>query len=306
MEMTPGTGIFIALCLICHLPGGASLQQYESKWQGTVELRNGVSIVKNPEDPICSQAVFQLEEELVIGQAGGKEEYTFSRVAGMDVDAAGNIYILDGASAHLRVFDKDGGYIRTIGRKGQGPGEFQMPVFVQATAQNEIVIYDYSSQRLTFFSPDGGYLRQVYAARTRYPVLPVRLDSRGNLIGMEVMAPPPLGGKELKKYGRNFEPLMVIAKEKQDLDDHRRGKMNVVKSTLYCAVSSNDSIVWGNSETYELQILNPAGELVRKISKVHKALKLTAEDEKKLRDRYSDFIRAGGKLDFPDHLPASL
>ena len=69
--------------------------------------------------------VFSLEEELSIGEAEGEEEYMFSRINDIDVDDEGNVYVAEGAFAHIRVFDENGEYLRVMGRKGQGPGEMQ-------------------------------------------------------------------------------------------------------------------------------------------------------------------------------------
>ena len=42
-------------------------------------------------------------------------------------DKDGNIYILDTGNTRIQKFGPDGEYLATIGRKGQGPGEFIMP-----------------------------------------------------------------------------------------------------------------------------------------------------------------------------------
>jgi len=154
-------------------------QQDRSGWKGTIQVVDGVQTVKNPQEPIYSGEVLELEEDLSIGASKGGDEYIFSRIGNLDVDSNGNIYAIDTSSAHIRVFDSNGQFLRTVGSKGQGPGEMQMPLFVQITSQDEIAVYDYLTQRLVLFSLEGKYLRQVSAARMRYPVLPLRLDSHG-------------------------------------------------------------------------------------------------------------------------------
>ena len=42
-----------------------------------------------------------------------------------EADADGNVYLLDGQISEIQVFDPEGELLRTIGRQGEGPGEFQ-------------------------------------------------------------------------------------------------------------------------------------------------------------------------------------
>lgn len=102
-------------------------KQQEAKWKGTIEEKDGVTVVKNPKEPVYRENVFSLEEELSIGEAEGSEEYLFSRIEGIDVDNHENLYVLNNNSPHLRVFDKNGEFIKTIGRKGQGRGNSRIP-----------------------------------------------------------------------------------------------------------------------------------------------------------------------------------
>ena len=282
-----------------------SCQQPRTEWKGTIEVADGVATVKNPEEPIYRGDVLNLEEDLSIGAFEGKDEYTFSQINDLDVDDNGNIYGIDNSSAHIRVFDSNGKFLRTVGSKGQGPGEMQMPLFVQITSQDEIAVYDYLTQRLVLFSLEGKYLRQVSAARMRYPVLPLRLDSHGNIVGIQIMAPPPVGGKDIGKYDPNFEPLFMIAQEEQN-KNHKRGEFDIAMPTLLCAVSLNGNIAWGNSSVYELHILNPEGKRIRKIQKAYSPLALTANEKERYEKEYSDVLASGGKLNFPGHFPAFM
>jgi hypothetical protein len=285
------------LCLPLILIMTVSCGQNKTEWKGIVEEIDGVTVVKNPKDPLHGEDVFYLEEELSIGKAEGEGEYIFSRINHINVDDEGNIYAVDASASHIRVFDKKGEYLRTIGRKGQGPGEMQRPVFVQITSQNEVLVYDFSARRLIFFSLGGKYLKQKSTAR---PILPIKLDSYGNLIGIFAPAPPPVGGKELKKYDSNLELLMTIAKEEKG----KRGVFEIVKPSLCYDVSPNDNIVWGNSKEYVLRILNPEGRLIKKITKKHDPLKITAKDKEMYKKRYSEPLKIGYKLNFHDYFPA--
>lgn len=277
-----------------------SCGKQKTEWQGTIEEVDRVTIVNNSKEPMYSEDVFSMEEEISIGEAEGEEEYMFSRINDIDVDDERHVYVAEGAFAHIRVFDENGEYLREIGRKGQGPGEMQMPIYVQIIPQNEVIVHDYIAQRLSFFSLDGKFLRQKSTAKTRNPFIPIKMDAYGNLIVMAAFAPPPIGGKELKMYDSNLELLMMVAKEEKGII----GIFDIGKPSWYCDVSPSDNIVWGDSKEYVIQILNTEGDLIKKIIKEYKPLKYTTEDKEVYYNRYSGFVKRGGKLNFRDHFPA--
>ena len=67
------------------------------------------------------------------------------------------VYVLDDADFNIKVYDSSGSLIRTMGRKGRGPGEFSYPVtlrFVDGTlvvtdGHNGVVRYSISGQHLS-------------------------------------------------------------------------------------------------------------------------------------------------------------
>jgi len=117
-----------SLCVLFFLFQNCTQKTHSKKWQGTIEDKEGVKVVKNPEEPIYNEDIFSLEEELTIGEKQGNEENMFSEIIDVGVDDEENIYILDFKEAHIKAFNKDGEYLTTIGKRGQGPGEIQRPV----------------------------------------------------------------------------------------------------------------------------------------------------------------------------------
>jgi hypothetical protein len=86
--------------------------------------------------PACDQAstggaldlealpTLMAEADMRIGSVDDPEA-GFSRVAGVDVDGDGQIYVFEAADMQIRVYGPDGRLLRRIGRRGEGPGEFQ-------------------------------------------------------------------------------------------------------------------------------------------------------------------------------------
>lgn len=280
-----------------------SCGKQESGWEGTIKERNGVIIVKNPNNPIYKEDILILEEELSLGKKEGEKEFMFTRVLSIDIDKDENIYALDKGSAEVRVFNKKGKFLKSFGSRGQGPGEFQNPQFMQILNNQEMIIWDPSTHRFLIFSLEGEYLRKISSSRLAYQLHPVKRDNKGNLIAL-MIPPPPMGGPELVKLNNKLERLMTIAR-KEKSDSRLRREFKVVGPSLYCAVFKDDSVIWGNSKKYELQILNPEGRLIRKVIRICKPVIITEREKKDLEERYSrtSVAKYGFKPIFPKHYP---
>jgi len=74
-------------------------------------------------------------------------------VIGLDVDSRGNVYVAD-RSSRLFVFSPDGAVLRTLGRKGQGPGEFDLLADVRVLPRDSVFAFDAGLSRVTVFGPN--------------------------------------------------------------------------------------------------------------------------------------------------------
>ena len=126
-----------------------SCRDHSTRWGGKIEERDGIVVVENPASPIHRNAALSLEEELSIGREDAGEEYLFSDITGFDASDEGSIYVINRPDANVRVFDRNGLFLKTIGRKGQGPGEMEMPVYIQIGVGRDIFIFDYAGRGLS-------------------------------------------------------------------------------------------------------------------------------------------------------------
>ena len=101
----------------------ASAQPIQAAWQGTTATTDGVTTVTNPETPAYGETRQELSE--LWRRGGDSDDLFFGTIAEFLHDDAGNIYLLDGQLSEIQVFDPNGELLRTIGRQGEGPGEFQ-------------------------------------------------------------------------------------------------------------------------------------------------------------------------------------
>ena len=95
-----------------------------------------------------------LEEDLRIW---GPPDGYLGDVDAVAADSRGNIYILDGTSQEIQVFDYDGGYLRTLGGRGQGPGEFREALGPAIAQGDTLWVADGLAPRYSIFAPDGTF-----------------------------------------------------------------------------------------------------------------------------------------------------
>jgi hypothetical protein len=259
-----------------------SCGQQKAKWKGTIEEQDGVIIVKNPAEPIYSNDVFRLEEDLTIDNVEEDEEFMFQDILHLAVDDDENIYVSDSKAAFIKVFDKSGNYLRTIGKKGQGPGEFLYPFEILIMPQGELMVNDLYQLRVHFFSLDGKFLRQL-SSSTMTQFRRPRVDSEGHIIGGHVNVGDPIEAV-LKKLDSDLNPVFtlatrpVVSKPPAIIE-----YFEVRRSTnLVWDVAVEDNIVWGVFNKYEIFVNNPEGKLIRKIVKEYDGIGINKEEEEKL------------------------
>ena len=66
----------------------------------------------------------------------------FGRVAQVVQDRWGRIFVLDRGNAEVRVFSPEGQYLFTIGKAGEGPGEFIDPEFIAIDSYDSLYVLD--------------------------------------------------------------------------------------------------------------------------------------------------------------------
>jgi sugar lactone lactonase YvrE len=97
-------------------------------------------------------------EELSIGEAEGDENYMFGNSIAFNTDDEGNFYVADFDSNRILKYDPEGKHLLTIGREGQGPGEFRTLSVPRFDKDNNLYITDSMNQRVSFFDQDGKYI----------------------------------------------------------------------------------------------------------------------------------------------------
>jgi hypothetical protein len=146
--------------------------------------------VMNGAEPRDGTAELPLEE---IWRHGGidDEEVLFGLVTGVVTDDQGNLYVLDAQLAEVMVFSPDGEFLRSIGRQGSGPGEFQTPQQLAMLPGGGVGVTQMFPGKLVGLDLDGSPLGDITigdAAAGKFAVLINVASGGGNLVvsGMEL------------------------------------------------------------------------------------------------------------------------
>jgi DNA-binding beta-propeller fold protein YncE len=90
---------------------------------------------------------------------GGPGE--FKRPAGLAYDEhRGRLYVADSQEHVVKVFDKDGRHLFTIGKRGAEDGEFNFPSFLAVDGSGNLYVMDSFNFRVQIFDADGKFLKK--------------------------------------------------------------------------------------------------------------------------------------------------
>lgn len=120
----------------------------------------GVRIVENRGMDALPALAWRVDEapSADIGGEGGPALHQVTDACRL---ADGRIAVASSGTQQLIVFGADGGHLRSIGRDGEGPGEFRSIFFVGCMPGDSVAAWDPLSYRLSVFDPAGGFARAV-------------------------------------------------------------------------------------------------------------------------------------------------
>lgn len=150
---------FLFLCVAC---GGGELEFAD--WMPPVDEGTpifeyvGVSMEERQGKEIGAV------EDLILGADFTRLQEVFYQISGVVPDPSGNIYVLERGNNRVQVFDPEGTYLLTIGRQGEGPGEFNRPFYLALTGDQLVVRA--ATRRISIWNLDGTHDRDIQLPRS--------------------------------------------------------------------------------------------------------------------------------------------
>ena len=274
-------------------------------------MEDGVEVVINHLQPYKIKrepSNLHLEEEFTIDTERDEiAEVGLTDISSFDVDSEGNIYFFQRRESDLNViykFDEKGNFLKTFGRRGQGPGEIQFPWLLYVTDRDEIPIQDGNTQKLYIFDTEGALIREK------------QMESEESFGGFMFF---PIENGNYLKYGEYFDPesqhrqnILQLYNPKiekiKELDRCDYGKViaftqqkKIFTPRVFIAQISGGMIYVGHEKRgYEILVYDLGGNLLKKIRKGYNP----AAVPEGFKENWLDNIgRYEDRLVFPDKMP---
>jgi hypothetical protein len=156
--------------------------------------------------PSCARCTIELVKLFTLG--GPDDTVTYHPRYGLlaKADSRGNVYVGPLGNDRIAVYNSTGKLLRTLGRTGKGPGEFDFLLYLDVGPHDTLYAFDYGGGRANVFSPDHKYVRssdQFGGQRHRHVILPsgqLFMLEPAQRIGDSVLALYSADGRLVRRY----------------------------------------------------------------------------------------------------------
>lgn len=227
----------------------------------------------------------------------------FADIWDVTLDELGRIYVLDRQPKEVRVFDQNGGHVRTLGREGGGPGEFKNPTGLAWGPEGNLWVVDVGNARYSVFDTAGHYRRSVRRAISGwgYP-WEGGFDRAGRLYEPSFNRDPSTGGS-IYMYIRHSVSDDVFPRDTFELPEYdasessyrieMEGGITVVSipfaPQLRWRFDGIDGIWFGVDDAYRLYHRRLGGDTARVVERAVDPIPVEASDRDAVRDRFARF-----------------
>ena len=104
------------------------------------------------------------EEVFTVGSVAGDDWDTFGSVRSVHFDAQANLHIFDSQADHILVVGPDGSLVRTVGGRGEGPGEFGNVTTAIVARDGSYTVMGFS--HIDLLEADGEFARRITMSPT--------------------------------------------------------------------------------------------------------------------------------------------
>ena len=262
------------------------------------EIMDGIEYIYNTETPLYPKRTLSFKEELVIDTEDDEVNIILFRPGSFIVGPNENIYITDRQDSAIKVFDPNGKYKLTIGRRGQGPGEFQRLGSQAFLPDGRFLVLDSGQKRTNLFDSSGEFLESF---KWKENLGRLYLVTNSSLI----LSKYTFGAKKNPLDSLEDRKLFIKEYDFEGSEINSFGEFKVEKTRIYttgrAAVAMAPpyppmSIFAGDMERqqlyhmvnnkYNIEVYDRTGKVIRKIERPYEPVPFTRQDAQEFLARY--------------------
>ncbi|MBN1272993.1 MAG: 6-bladed beta-propeller [Candidatus Aminicenantes bacterium] len=262
---------------------------YSSAFDDAITGQSDPPVIKNPQTPLYGSVELDIEEDLVLGSNTDKETL-FYKVWDINADEQGNIYVLDAGAHCIRKYDKTGKYLQSLGRQGQGPGEFEMPIILALDKKTNIYVGE--MVKIHMFDPKGTFVRKTVIPYFYMNFVP---DGEGNFA---------ISCRPMKEKGEKLVVNIVDSAGKTvkriaefpGLPVHETGTTvsHDYSSSIRLWAFGDRGFIFGHTPEYKFYIVDWTGKNILVFEKDEAAHPVTSKEKNRiLKELFQNSAKAG-------------
>ena len=244
----------------------------------------GIQIVENAQPPAGSR-VWQVgpEPAVSIGAREGEDPYMLYQVMDATKLSDGRIVVANSGDSQLRVFDAFGTHVATWGGQGEGPGEFQGLVYVEAWPGDSIIAWYAPRRGISVFDSEGNFGRTFTLEITDQG----RVDPAAVIAGGTILAGQhPHVFERVRVEIRDPEGRLLSSLGEHPGDERYIANEGTDRSMMFQPVFGANAVrtPWGDlvvhdlNNRYEIMALAQDGSLARIVRRGHVPRSPTQEE----------------------------
>ena len=245
----------------------SNLCSKESSYPVRTEIVDGVKVITNPEYPRDGQVRYQLEEELSIGEEEVDENYMFYEPQSVEASEDGSIYVLDGRDICIKVYDRQGKYQRSIGRQGQGPGEFSSGyLYFDICPYGKLYITDCRDSCVIIMDKDGSFIQSFRLPGILY--VEMKTDKNNSIYLERRFTDEEARKVSIHRYNSNGDEILNYGTFKivqPTIRKRTKTRTTTITSriaaTTVWTVDQEGKLYVGFGDKYQISVYNPNGNL---------------------------------------------
>lgn len=301
----------VVVCLIL----GFCLAACKGKVQkAKVETIEGVTYIHNPAAPLHPTKAAIIEEELIYKEKDESGEIRLFKPGRFAVDARGQIYIGDNSDMAIKVFDQAGKFLRAIGRKGEGPGEFTFIGDMVPLPDGRLLVTDFQARRTSFFDSEGQFLVS-YSWKKNF--LKVHLATESSCTLEEGVYTEEsrerwikkidFAGEELISFGKFSFPEIKMVQVGEGMIST---SVPWTPASVFAGDNSRQWLYHCPGDQYLIEVYDQKGKLFRKIDRPYQPVPVTDDDINEIKSDFtkrpdSPAAKLYGQMEFPRVKPIS-